>query len=58
MPRLCAHGNDINRVTTCKLVDVFISSDLSWECHVESMLQKVAKWMHCIIIQLELVSCL
>jgi len=36
-----------SRVTTFKLLGVFISSDLSWDYHVTYLLRKVAKRMYC-----------
>jgi len=48
IPPLCINGNDIERVTTFKLLGVFVSSDLSSDYHVMYLLRKVAKWMYCI----------
>jgi len=48
IPRLCINVTEIDRVTTFKLLGVFISSDLSWDSHVTYILQKAAKRMYCI----------
>jgi len=33
IPPLCINGNNIDRVTTFKLLGVFVSSALSWDYH-------------------------
>jgi len=40
IPRLCIHGNDNDTVTTF-ILGVFISSDLSRNCHVAYLPQKL-----------------
>ena len=42
------NSKKIERVKSFKLLGVILSSDLSWEEHVNFMLQKVAKRMYCI----------
>ena len=46
IPPLCVNGNNIDRVTTFKLLGVFVSSDLSWEYHVMYLLRKVANVLY------------
>jgi len=49
IPPLCINGSNIDRVTTFKLLGVFVSSDLLWDwvsCY--DLLRKVAKRMYCI----------
>ena len=46
IPPLSINGNNTDRVTTFKLLCVFISSDLSWDYHVMYLLRKVAKRMY------------
>jgi len=50
IPPLCINGNNIDRVTTFKLLvlGVFVSADLSWDHHVMYLLWKVVKQMYCI----------
>ena len=43
IPQLCINGSNIYRVTTFKLLGVFVSSYLSWNCYVTYLLRKVAK---------------
>jgi len=45
---LCINGNNIETVTTFKLLGVFVSSDLSWDYHVMYLLRKVTMLMYCI----------
>jgi len=46
IPPLSINGNNIDRVTTFKLLGEFISSDISWD--VMYLPRKVAKRMYCI----------
>lgn len=46
--RISVNGKLIERVESFKLLGVYISSDLSWDTHIEYMLKKVAKRMYCI----------
>ena len=48
IPPLCTNGGNIDRVTTFKLLGVFVSLDLSLDYHVTYLLRKVAKRMYCI----------
>ena len=48
IPPLCINESNIERVTTFKLLGVFVSSDLSWDYHLTYLLQKVVKQMYCI----------
>ena len=43
------HGDNIDRVTTFKLLGVVISADLTWDSHVTYILQKVSKRMYCVM---------
>ena len=43
VPRIVINGREIERVRTFKLLGVFFSDDLSWSCHVNYMLNKIAK---------------
>jgi hypothetical protein len=42
-PPLCIRGKQIARVSVFKLLGVVFSSDLSWQQHVNLILQKVSK---------------
>ena len=46
IPHLSIHGDNIDRVTTFKLLGLVISVDLTWDSHVTYILQKVAKRMY------------
>ena len=46
IPHLSIRGDNIDRVTTFKLLGVVISVDLTWDSHVTYILQKVAKRMY------------
>ena len=46
--RISVNGKLIERVKDFKLFGVYISSDLSWDTHVEYILKKVSKRMYCI----------
>ena len=48
IPPLYINGNNTERVTTFKLLGIFVSSDLPWDYHVMYLLRKVAKRMYCI----------
>lgn len=48
VPNITMNSKLIERVNTFKLLGVVISSDLSWDAHVESILNKTAKRMYCI----------
>ena len=41
--KIIINGKDIERVEHFKLLGVIISSDLSWDAHVDYLLSKVAK---------------
>jgi len=41
IPTLCINGGNIDRVTTFKLLGVYVSADLSWDYHVMYLLRKV-----------------
>jgi len=41
IPRLCIHGNDIERITIFKLLGIFISSDLLWDYMLHIYLKKL-----------------
>ena len=43
VPRLMVDGNEIGNVQYSKLLVVTISSDLSWNKHVESIVAKAGK---------------
>ena len=43
VPRLIIDGNEIDNVQYCKLLGVTISSDLTWNKHVENIVAKAGK---------------
>ena len=43
VPRLTVDGNDIDNVQHAKLLGVTISSDLTWNKHVENIVAKAGK---------------
>ena len=48
LARIHINLKEIERVESFKLLGLVLSSDLSWSEHVDYMLRKVAKRMHCI----------
>ena len=48
VPNIVINGEEVERVTTFKLLGVVFSSDLSWDSHVAFVLSKTAKRMYCI----------
>ena len=47
VPRFMVDGNEIDNVQYSKLLGVTISSDLSWNKHVESIVAKAGKRREC-----------
>jgi hypothetical protein len=48
IPHTVINNKVIDRVNSFKLLGVYISSDLSWDFHVDYMIKKVVKRMFCI----------
>lgn len=46
--KIVVNGRDIERVEVFKLLGVIISTDLSWDAHVDYLVSKVAKRIHCL----------
>ena len=46
VPRLIIDGNEIDNVQYAKLLEVAISSDLTWNKHVEHIVAKAGKRVH------------
>ena len=48
IPPIIVNGSIVERVDSFKLLGVIISSDLSWEKHVNYIVNKASKRMHCV----------
>ena len=48
VPCISINGKEIERIESFKLLGVVISSDLSWQPHVDFILKKAAKRIYCI----------
>ncbi len=46
IPNINVDGNDIERVTTCKILGVTISCNLTWNAHVDNMVLKAGKRLY------------
>ena len=46
IPNINVDGNDIERVTTCKILGVTISSNLTWNAHVDNIVSKAGKRLY------------